>query len=168
MSALPTSSTLSTSSSLGPMPFEYLPKRGRVEGPAFSRVFQSLATMLVAGCIGWVARLWLRGAITAGPGLVWVAAGLVLMCWTWWCVMRSRTVVGTQALEQGWIWDKRFPLHDLAYCKLLRVPGFDWLVAPRLYARTLTGKFAVFYGATPELVAEFSRLSKELAEFRRL
>ena len=152
---------------LGPAAFRFVPTGGRVEGPAFSRVFQSLTTMLVAGCIGWVARLWLRDAITYGPGLLWVVAGLVLMACTWWSVMRSRTTVGAEALEQRWLWDKRMEIADLAYCKLLRVPGLDWLIAPRLYARTLAGKFTVFYGATPELRAEFARLSRELAEFRR-
>ncbi|WPB59144.1 hypothetical protein [Xylophilus sp. GOD-11R] len=153
---------------LGPAPFVYAPTDGRVEGPAFSRFFQTLATLLVGGCIGWVIRLWQRDAITYGPGLVWVAAGLALMVWTWVCVLRSRTTVGEQALEQRWIWHKRLPLADLAYCKVLRVPGLDWLVAPRLYARTLSGKFLVFYGATPALRSEFSRLARELSEFRRL
>lgn len=154
--------------SLGPAPFVYAPTDGRVEGPAFSRCFQTLATLLVGGCIGWVIRLWQRDAITYGPGLVWVAAGLALMVWTWVCVLRSRTTVSAQALEQRWIWDKRLPLADLAYCKVLRVPGLDWLVAPRLYARTLSGKFLVFYGATPALRTEFSRLARELSDFRRL
>lgn len=153
---------------LGPAPFCFEPTDGRVEGPAFSRVFQSLTTLLVAGCIGWVARLWLRDAITVGPGVAWVAAGLALMAWTWWSVLRSRTRLTADAIEQRWIWDKRMPLADLAYCKLIRLPGLDWLVAPRVYVRTLSGKFAVFYGATPELLAEFARLSRELAEFRRM
>jgi hypothetical protein len=153
---------------LGPAPFCFEPAGGRVEGPAFSRVFQSLTTLLVAGCTGWVGRLWLRDAITVGPGVAWVAAGLALMTWTWWSVLRSRTRLTGDAIEQRWIWDKRMPLADLAYCKLIRIPGLDWLVAPRVYVRTLSGKFAVFYGATPALLSEFSRLSRELAEFRRM
>lgn len=153
--------------SFGPAPFVFEPNGGRVEGPAFSGVFQTLASLLVAGCFGWVLRLWLTGAISYGPGLIWVAAGLVLMAWTWVCVLRSRTVVSRDALEQRWIWDKKMAIGDMAFCRLLRVPGFDWLIAPRLYARTLSGKFLVFYGATPELRAEFARMSRELTDFRR-
>lgn len=151
-----------------PEPFRFQPTGGRVEGPAFSRVFQSLTTVVVAGCMGWVWRLWQRGAIDYGPGLAWVAAALALMACTWWAVMRSRTVVGADALQQRWLWNKRMDLADMAFCKVIRVPGLDWLVAPRLYARTLTGKFSVFYGATPELREEFKRLSQELAAFRRM
>ena len=153
---------------MGPPPFVFAPEGGRVEGPAFSRVFQTLTTLVVGGCFSWVVRLWLRDAITIGPGMMWVAAGLVLMSWTWWSVLRSRTTITNQVIEQRWIWNKRLPLADLAYVKLIRLPGLDWLVAPRLYARTLSGKFLVFYGATPQLVAEFSRMSRELAEFRRM
>jgi len=155
-------------SALGPPPFVFRPEGGRVEGPAFSRVFQSLATVLVAGGIGWIWRLYQRDAITVGPGLLWVAAGLGLMLWTWVCVLRSRTAITGAVIEQRWIWDKRLPLADLAYCKLIRVTGLEWLIAPRVYVRTLSGKFLVFYGATPALVSEFSRLSRELAEFRRM
>jgi len=34
--------------------------------------------------------------------------------------------------------------------------------------RTLVGKFAVFYAATPELIAEFERLVAELKQARKL
>ncbi|QHI96578.1 hypothetical protein GT347_00330 [Xylophilus rhododendri] len=153
---------------LTPDPFTYTPLGGKVEGQAFSRPFQMLATLLVAGCFSWVLRLWLRDAITWGPGMVWVVAGLAMMAWTWVCVLRSRTVIDGLVLQQRWIWNKRLALGELAYCKVIRMPGLDWLVAPRLYARTLSGKFLVFYGATPALVAEFSRLSRELADFRRM
>ena len=52
-------------------------------------------------------------------------------------------------------------LRELAYGKLIRVRGLEWLIAPRLYVRTLTGKFAVFYAASPEMVVEFERLVSE-------
>ena len=54
-----------------------------------------------------------------------------------------------RALHQSWVWDKKMELGELAYGKLIRVRGLDWLIAPRLYVRTLVGKFAVFYAADP-------------------
>ena len=33
---------------------------------------------------------------------------------------------------QRWIWDKHMALDDLAFGKLIRVRGLDWLIAPRL------------------------------------
>ncbi|MGH6627153.1 MAG: hypothetical protein ACRECD_11560, partial [Burkholderiaceae bacterium] len=79
---------------------------------------------------------------------------------------RSTTRIDSEALSQTWVWDKKMELRELAYGKLIRVRGLEWLIAPRLYVRTLLGKFAVFYAADPALIAEFERLVKELKEFR--
>ena len=59
------------------------------------------------------------------------------------------------------------PLGNLAYAKLIRVRGLDWLIAPRLYVRTLDGKFAVFYAASPQLLKAFERLGSSLKTFRQ-
>jgi hypothetical protein len=71
-------------------------------------------------------------------------------------------------IHQSWLWDKQMELRELAYAKLIRIPGLDWLIAPRLYARTLNGKFAVFYTADRAMLEEFERLVQELREFRTL
>jgi len=65
------------------------------------------------------------------------------------------------------VWDKAMAFDDLAYVRVIRVPGLSWLIAPRLYVRTLAGKFTVFYGATPGLIAEFERIGAELKAFRQ-
>lgn len=152
----------------GPPPFRFEPSGGAVEGPAFSRVFKLLTSLIVGGCAVAMFSLWQRGAMAgaATSGIGWFIAGLGLLVITWWFIMTSRTRVEPQALSQSWIWNKRMELRELAYCRLIRVRGLDWLIAPRLYARTLMGKFAVFYAASPELVAEFERLARELSEFR--
>jgi hypothetical protein len=156
---------------VGPAPFRFVPGSGSpVEAAAFSPLFKLLATAIVGGCAVWLAQLLASGvlATTRTTGVVWFAAGLAMMAWTWWHILRSRTRVSTEGLYQAWIWDKQMPFDDLAYGKLIRVRGLDWLIAPRLYVRTLMGKFMVFYGATPELVAEFERIVKELKAFRNL
>lgn len=91
-----------------------------------------------------------------------------MMTWTWLSILRSRTRIDSTGLTQRWMWNKHMAFDDLAYGKLIRVRGLDWLIAPRFYVRTLMGKFAVFYGATPQLVAEFERISAELRKFRQL
>jgi len=83
------------SESLGPPPFRFTPTPDPLEGPAFSRPFKLLVSVLVWG-----------------------------------------------------------------------LRGLDWLIAPRLYLRTLPGKFAVFYLADPALLAESQRLVRELKAFR--
>jgi len=156
---------------LGPAPFRFEPSQGdAVEGQAFSLPFKLLATVIVGGCAFWLAQLWSVGALGSAKtgGLGWFLAGIALMGWTWFHIMTSRTRIDRQGLYQRWIWDKQMAFDDLAFGKLIRVRGLDWLIAPRLYVRTLVGKFAVFYAATPELIAEFERLVAELKQARKL
>ena len=156
---------------MGPAPFRFEPSGGdAVEGQAFSLPFKLLATVIVGGCAFWLAQLWSVGALGTAKtgGLGWFLAGIALMGWTWFHIMTSRTRIDRQGLHQRWIWDKQMAFDDLAFGKLIRVRGLDWLIAPRLYVRTLVGKFAVFYAATPELIAEFERLVAELKQPRRL
>ncbi|MET3443667.1 hypothetical protein ABIC94_004473 [Variovorax paradoxus] len=156
---------------MGPAPFRFEPSGGdAVEGQAFSLPFKLLATVIVGGCAFWLAQLWSVGALGSARtgGLGWFLAGIALMGWTWFHIMTSRTRIDRKGLHQRWIWDKHMELDDLAFGKMIRVRGLDWLIAPRLYVRTLVGKFAVFYAATPELIAEFERLVAELKQARRL
>lgn len=156
---------------IGPEPFRFAPSPGApVEGPAFSLAFKLIATVIVGACALGLAQSWRAGSLGSARtgGLGWFIAGMVLMAWTWIAILRSRTRIDGKGLYQRWIWDKHMTFDDLAYGKLIRVRGLDWLIAPRLYVRTLMGKFTVFYGATPQLVAEFDRLVKELRDFRKL
>ncbi|MET3915071.1 hypothetical protein ABID97_001853 [Variovorax sp. OAS795] len=156
---------------MGPAPFRFEPSGGdAVEGQAFSLPFKLLATVIVGGCAFWLAQLWSAGALGSARtgGLGWFLAGIALMGWTWFHIMTSRTRIDRQGLHQRWIWDKHMALDDLAFGRLIRVRGLDWLIAPRIYVRTLVGKFAVFYAATPELIAEFERLVAELKQARKL
>ncbi|MBA2964006.1 MULTISPECIES: hypothetical protein [Ramlibacter] len=155
--------------SLGPPPFRFLPSTGAaMRGPAFSIPFKLLATAIVAGSAAWAVRLWSQGQLGSGlhVNLAWFLAALAMMAWSWWCMVTSVTTLDTVQLHQTWVWNKRMELRELAYAKLIRVRGLDWLIAPRLYVRTLPGKFAVFYAADPALAAEFERLVAELKAFR--
>ena len=149
-------------------PFQFRPDPLPIEGPAFSPVFKLLASVLVFGVIAWMARLWLDGKVSGGGTsiLTWFIAALAMMVYTWWWIVRSVTRLDTQHLHQSWVWNKDVELRELAYGKLIRVRGLEWLVAPRLYVRTLLGKFAVFHAADPRMIAQFERLVAELKTFR--
>ncbi len=156
---------------LGPPPFRFTPSQGpSMQGPAFSTVFRLLATALVFGAVYWFVSLWYGGKVVGGVVsiMTWFLAALAMMVYTWWCIVRSVTRLDGAALYQSWVWDKKMELRELAYGKLVRVRGLDWLIAPRLYVRTLMGKFAVFYAADPALIAEFERLVVELKTFREM
>lgn len=157
---------------VGPPPFRFVPRvEGGLRAPAFSRFFRLLATALVAGTGSWMYQLWKAGKLSP-PGmsdaaaLGWPLAALAIMAYTWWHIQTSKTRLDAESLHQTWMWDKKMELRELAYGKLIRVRGLEWLIAPRLYVRTLLGKFAVFYTADKELLAEFERLVVELKAFR--
>jgi hypothetical protein len=156
-----------TPEGFGPPPFRFLPAGGQVRGAAYSVFFKVLATALVFSAAAWLANLWTSGQLKDGSSLAtWFLAAMAMMLYTWWSIVRSVTSIDGTELRQTWIWTKKLELRELAYARLIRVRGLEWLIAPRLYARTLLGKFNVFYAADPAVVAEFERLVGELTEFR--
>ena len=136
-----------------------------VSGKAFSVAFRVLALLLVEGVAWWAYVLWSNGKLGASmtSSVLWLAAALVLMFITVFYVFRSVTSVSSSHLKQSWIWNKEMPIRDLAYVKLIRLRGFDWLIAPRLYARTHGGKFASFYASTPDVLKQFESISSKLS-----
>lgn len=149
---------------LGPAPFRFTPKIENLTSPAFSLPFKILAIALLAGISFWAYQL--HGSLLAQTDYLWIWAALAIMVYTVGHLLLGKTRLTATTLEQTWIWHKKVELRDLAYVKLIRVPGLDWLIAPRLYARTLMGKFTVIYACHPDMIDEFKRLSAELKDFR--
>ena len=149
-----------------PLPLELDIAQGQIiSGKAFSVAFRVLALLLVEGVAWWAYVLWSNGKLgnTLNSSQLWLLAALVLMFITVFYVFRSVTSVSNSHLKQSWIWNKEMPVSDLAYVKLIRLRGFDWLIAPRLYARTHGGKFASFYASTPEVLNEFEKIKNKLS-----
>jgi len=159
---------------LGPEPFRFQPQPEVVEGPAFSRWFQGITWVTVLGSGYWLLHLWQQGKFGGDVSLAglkqagWFILAWLLLAWTAWHVVRSRMCMDTQGLQQTWIWHKAMAYDEMAYAKLIRVRGLEWLMAPRLYVRTLMGKFAVFYVSDARLLAECERLQRALRDFRQL
>jgi hypothetical protein len=151
---------------LGPAPFRFTPKRETVTSPAFSLPFKVLALILVLGLAVWAYQLY--GLQMAQSDHLWIWAAWGIMAYTVGHLLMGQTRLTDQTLEQTWIWHKKVELRDLAYVKLIRVPGLDAVIAPRLYARTLMGKFTVIYASSPEMIEEFQRLKVELQAFRAM
>jgi len=151
---------------LGPAPFRFTPKRETVSSPAFSLPFKVLALVLVLGLAVWAYHLY--GLQMAQSDHLWIWAAWGIMAYTVGHLLLGKTRLTAQTLEQTWIWHKKVELRHLAYVKLIRVPGMDAIIAPRLYARTLMGKFTVIYASSPEMIEEFQRLKVELQAFRAM
>jgi hypothetical protein len=150
--------------SLGPAPFVFHPEAPDRLVSAFSRSFKALAWAMLLGLGGWMATHQ-ENWHTQAAG--WGALAWLLMAATVWAVGRSQTRLNTQELFQSWLWDKKMLVRELAYAKLIRVPGVDWLIAPRLYVRNLSGKFTVIYCADPAVLKDMRRLCQELDAFRK-
>jgi hypothetical protein len=135
-----------------------------ISGKAFSVAFRVLALLLVEGVAWWAYVLWSNGKLgtSVTTSLLWLVAALVLMAITVFYVFRSVTSISATHLKQSWIWDKEMLVADLAYVKLIRLRGFEWLIAPRLYARTHGGKFASFYASTTDVLLQFEKISNKL------
>jgi hypothetical protein len=135
--------------------------------PAFTKLFKLLALLIVAASGSWMYQLWSTGRIasnqTLSPsnGLIWLICGWLLMLVTVVAIYRSKTTLTEHNLRQTWLWDKEVALGELVYAKLIRVRGLDWLIAPRLYVRTMMGKFTVFYAASPAMLLAFEQLSQK-------
>ena len=135
-----------------------------ISGKAFSVAFRVLAILLVEGVAWWAYVLWSNGKLGTSltTSILWLVAAIILMAITVYYVFRSVTSITATHLKQSWIWDKEMLVADLAYAKLIRLRGFEWLIAPRLYARTHGGKFASFYASTPDVLQQFEKISSKL------
>ena len=92
----------------------------------------------------------------------WVGLALSMMSYTGWYILTGVTTLDSMALQQTWVWHKRIDLRELAYAKLIRVPGFDWLIAPRLYTKTASNKLTVFYASSKPMLAELKKIESAL------
>jgi hypothetical protein len=105
-------------------------------------------------------KLAINNHISLSNGSLWLLCSLALMGYTLVAIYTSKTTLTETELQQTWIWHKEVPLKHIAYAKFIRVKGFDWLIAPRLYIRTMMGKFIVFYTADAAMIQKFEQLVK--------
>lgn len=149
---------------LGPAPFVFTPQQNGAPVPAYGPVFKLLAWGLLLGLGAWM--LDSRQAAWGSDAALWGLLAWSMMAYTVWHIQRSRCTLSADALEQSWVWHKRMPMRELAYAKLIRVKGLQWLIAPRLYVRNLSGKFTVIYCADAQVLQDMARLAQELHAFR--
>jgi hypothetical protein len=143
--------------------FAFTPQGGEVKSSAFSAMFKAVAIILITAILAWAWRLYAAGHVE--PTLRssgWLAAAIGMMLYTEWYILTGVTTLDSTALRQTWVWQKRVNLHELAYVKLIRVPGFDWLIAPRLYTKTFSNKLTVFYASSSAMLQAFQQLESAL------
>ena len=141
------------------LPYPYQAPAMPMNAPAFGWVFKVLAWFILLSLLAWFWRLNLdwnsrQGALSA---VVWAMMAFIV-----WHIQRSRTSLDTEAIEQTWMWQRRVTLRELAYVKVMRIRGLEFLIAPRIYVRNLAGKFSFFYCSNRAMLDQFTRLADAL------
>jgi hypothetical protein len=144
---------------LSSLPYPYQPPAQPLSGPAFGLMFKALAWGMVVVLLVWYWRLGIdwqsrQGALSL---VVWG-----MMAFIAWHIQRSLTTLSEEAIEQSWMWRRRVTLKELAFVKVMRVRGLEFLIAPRVYTRNLGGTFTFFYCRDPAMLDEFTRLAQAL------
>lgn len=147
----------------------FTPVGGSLQSPAYGLVFKAIALAMLAMAGVWafqMHQLAQQGqANTSMVSWLWLPWGL--MAYTVWFVVTGTTHMSATSIEQSWMWRKRIDLDDLAYAKLIRIRGLEWLFAPRFYTKNFGGKLFIFYAADTRMLEEFKRLELALNAIRQ-
>jgi hypothetical protein len=141
------------------LPYPYQAPAMPMTAPAFGLVFKALAWFILLSLLTWFWRLNLdwnsrQGALSA---VVWAMMAFIV-----WHIQRSRITLDAAAIEQTWMWQRRVTLRELAFVKVMRIRGLEFLIAPRIYVRNLGGKFSFFYCSDRGMLDEFTRVADAL------
>lgn len=119
-----------------------------------------VAGLVVALALGLL-RLWPRLAATPWSlePLVFLAAAGAVVAFGGWTVLTSETSIDGEAIRQETWWSKKVALADLTQVKLVRVPGWDAIVVPRLLVRTKGLGVTTFTAGDAQLVEAFHELA---------
>jgi hypothetical protein len=132
-----------------------------IEGASFSPVLKALASCGVVTLAWWSWQVLQAGAWAqwTGPARVFMVLALGVIAAGWWGILTSRTSIDGVAIRQSWLWPKRVELATITRLKLIRVPGLDWLIAPRLVVRADGLMLTTFHAADPRVLAAFKQLA---------
>ncbi len=146
----------------------FSPEGGRLEVAAYSPAFKGIAIAMLGVAGFWAYQMQHLAHPAAGQATIasWLWLPWGLMAYTVWYVITGTTRLTDTAIEQSWMWTKRIELSNLAYAKLIRIRGLEWLIAPRLYTKNFSGKLAIFYAADASMLDEFKRLEIALDAVR--
>ena len=131
-----------------------LPSRESPAFPAFTRLL-TVAMMVVLGGMGLAQAPQLRAADWSTSGAVLFASTALLVLWMGSWIVRSRTRLDDDVLTQTWLWNKRVRVAEVASLKLVFLPWFQRVMAPRLLVRQRSGGVTWIHSADPQILLEF-------------
>ena len=134
-----------------------------VSGPSFPVAVKALATILVVALVAFGSTTLISPVGEATRSLTardigFLAALALVIGSGYWGILTSRTSIDGEHIEQTWLWHKTVDIADITQLKLVRVPGLDWLVVPRLVVRTGFG-LTTFQAGDPAVLSRFRLLA---------
>jgi hypothetical protein len=147
--------------SIDSLPYPYQPPLHPMTAKAFGPLFKALAWFILLALWVWFWRLGLDWNSRQGG---WCALVWAMMAFMVWHIQRSRIELNQVAIEQTWMWRRRVALKELAFVKIMRIRGLEYLIAPRVYVRNLGGSFTFFYCHERAMLDEFARLAEALKQ----
>lgn len=137
----------------------YQPQQA-VTGPAYSPWFKMLATLVTVALAGYGISFALRfSLLDYGWSVRLLFAGaMLLLALSYNGFLRSVVTIDDEGIRQSWLWNRQASWSEIRSAKLIGIPLAGWLSPPRLVVRT-GNSFTTFNGGTPELLAEFARIS---------
>ena len=130
-------------------------------GPAFSRAFKSIASLVLLSLMVWGLRILDNPQIhslsfTAKLALAAICAMILLF---YYYLMVSQTRISATEISQTWLADKHVRIAEITKAKFIYIPYLSWLFAPRMVVRTQNGFLTMFYAADPKVLAAFAQLA---------
>ena len=122
--------------------------------PAFTRAL-TVAMMVVLIVMGAAQVPQLRAADWSTSGAVLFGSTALLVLWMGTWIVRSRTRLDDDVLTQTWLWNKRVRVAEVASLKLVFLPWFQRVMAPRLLVRQRGGGMTWIHSADPQILLEF-------------
>ena len=142
------------------MQIQFYQPGASLSGPAYSPWFKMLATLVTVALAGYGISFALRYALMDygwGVRLLFVAA-MLMLAMSYVGFLRSEVTIDAEGIRQTWLWNRQASWSEIRSAKLIGIPLAGWLSPPRLVVRT-GNAFTTFNGGTPELLAEFARIS---------
>ena len=142
------------------MKLDFYQPQQTLSGPAYSPWFKMLATLVTFALAAYGISFALRFSLIDygwGVRLLFVAA-MLMLAFSYYGFLHSVVTIDAQGIRQSWLWNRQAEWSEIRSAKLIGIPLAGWVSPPRLVVRT-GNAFTTFNGGTPELLAEFARIS---------
>jgi len=79
-------------------------------------------------------------------------------------LLTGKTTLTQTELRQDWFWQKSTPVNGITYVRFFRIPGWEWLIAPRLYVQSGTGPLRAYHAYGEQMWKEFDDWSAHVKQ----